>query len=173
MPMLMPMPMPKRTPMPKCAAREHMHMHTPMPMPKCAARKHMPMPMPRRAQVQPLRGVGVVSFARLGDGCTLVDLADAVAFAYITRSVASHASFLLRCLGALGHECGRLLGMSRCVHGRCLLNGAGQIAELDERPLLCCPCETKKVAMVRAHPPPPPPPPPPPRRPRCPRRRDL
>ena len=37
------------------------------------------------------KSVGVVSFARLGDGATLVDVPDAVAFAYICRSVGSHA----------------------------------------------------------------------------------
>ena len=97
---------------------------------------------------QPLRGVGVVSFARFGDGCTLVDLPDAVAFAYVSRSVGTHSRFLRRCVNAIGHECGRLLGMARCVYGRCLLNGAIHLAEIDARPLLPCPCDLKKLAST-------------------------
>jgi hypothetical protein len=100
------------------------------------------------SEVQPLRAVGIVSFARYGGDCTLVDIPDAVAFAYICRSVGSHATLLRRCTSSIGQACGRLLGMGCCVHGRCLLNGAIHLGEVDARPLLPCPIELKKLATV-------------------------
>lgn len=103
-------------------------------------------------EVHPQRGVGVVSFARFGDGCTLVDLPDAVAFSYICRSVGSHSIFLRRCCAALGHETGRLLGVARSVYGRCLMNGAGCVEEIDARPLLLCPVELRKGAVCASPP---------------------
>ena len=97
---------------------------------------------------QPLRGVGLVSFARFVEDTTLVDLPDAVAFAYICQTVPNYATFLRRCVVCLGHECGRLLGMARCVYGRCLMNGASHLAEHDARSVLPCPCDLKKIATT-------------------------
>merc|ERR1711871_1100289 len=51
-------------------------------------------------------------------------------------------------MGSIGQACGRLLGMAICVHGRCLLNGAAHLAEVDARPLLPCPIELKKLASM-------------------------
>ena len=99
-------------------------------------------------EVQPMRGVGLCSFARFGDQCTLVDLADPVAFALICQGVSTHAAYLKRCVASLGHECARLLSIGRCVYGRCLLNGAVHLSEVDARPLLPCPVELKKLVST-------------------------
>ena len=100
-------------------------------------------------EVQPNRGVGLVSFARFpGVGCTLVDIPDAVAFQYVCRSVAGHSSFLRRCVSSLGHAAGRLLGIAPDVHGRCLLNGASHLEEMDVRPLCPNPITLKKMSVV-------------------------
>ena len=96
----------------------------------------------------PMKSVGIVSFARFGEGATLVDLPDAIAFAYISRSVRTHSVFLRRCVSAVGHECGKLLGMARCVYGRCLLNGAVHLAEVDIRPLVLNPLQLKKLVST-------------------------
>lgn len=106
------------------------------------------LPVPTYSEVQPLRGVAVISFGSFADADALVDIDDAVAFSYICRSVATHATYLHRASGVLGNAVGRLLGMATCVYGRCLMNGALHLGELDSRPLLLCPLELKKLATT-------------------------